>query len=57
VLKLYLKKTGNDTKIKYFVDVGLLGCNVVWTCMQIPMFRRNILPPSSGLKILILDKI
>jgi hypothetical protein len=31
------------------VDVVLLGCNAVWTCRQIPTFRRNILPPSSGL--------
>jgi hypothetical protein len=28
------------------VDVGLLVCNVVWTCRLIPAFRRNILPPS-----------
>jgi hypothetical protein len=27
-----------------------LGCNGVWTCRQIPLFRRNLLPPSSGLK-------
>jgi hypothetical protein len=33
-----------------FVDVDLLGCDAVWTCGQIPTFRRNILFPSSGLK-------
>jgi hypothetical protein len=26
------------------------GGNVVWTCAKIPKFRKNILPPSSGLK-------
>jgi hypothetical protein len=24
---------------------------VMWSCRQIPTFRRNILPPSSGLKM------
>lgn len=33
------------------VDVGLLGCNVLWTCRLIPTFRRNILSPPAGLKI------
>jgi hypothetical protein len=33
------------------VGVGLLGCDVVLTCMSMPTFRRNILPPSSGLKM------
>jgi hypothetical protein len=33
------------------VDLGLLGSNAAWTFRQIPMFRRNILPPSSGLMI------
>jgi hypothetical protein len=32
-------------------DVGLLGCNAMWTCTHIRKFRRNILPPSSGLKL------
>jgi hypothetical protein len=27
-----------------YVDIGLLGCNAVWTCMQVPMFQRKILP-------------
>jgi hypothetical protein len=31
------------------VDFGLLGSNM-WTCRYIQTFRRNILPPSSGLK-------
>jgi hypothetical protein len=31
------------------VDVGLLGCNALWTYRKIPTFRRNILPPSSEL--------
>jgi hypothetical protein len=30
-------------------DAGLLGCNAMWTSMQIPTFWRNTLPPSSGL--------
>jgi hypothetical protein len=29
------------------VDVGLLGCNAVWTCRYIPTFRRDILSLSS----------
>jgi hypothetical protein len=33
------------------VDVGLLGCDTVWTRKQIPTFRRNILSPSSALKM------
>jgi hypothetical protein len=35
---------------QYNVNIGLLGCNSVWTCRQIPTFQRNILLPSSGLK-------
>jgi hypothetical protein len=31
------------------VHIGLLGCNTVWTCRQIPTFRRNIPSPHSGL--------
>jgi hypothetical protein len=31
------------------VDVGLLGCNTVYTCRQIITFRRNIQPTSSGM--------
>jgi hypothetical protein len=31
------------------VNVGLLGCNTMWTCRQIPTFWRNILPQSSAL--------
>jgi hypothetical protein len=31
-------------------DVVLLGCNDVWTCRQIPMFRRNMFCASSGMK-------
>jgi hypothetical protein len=34
----------------WFVDVGVLGTNAVWTCRQKPTFRRNILPLSSMLK-------
>jgi hypothetical protein len=33
------------------VDVGLLGSNAMYTCNQVPTFRSNILPPSSGLKV------
>jgi hypothetical protein len=32
------------------VDGGLLGCDILWTCMWLTTFRRNILPPFSGLK-------
>jgi hypothetical protein len=32
------------------VVVGFLGSDAMWTCEYKPMFRRNILPPSSGLK-------
>jgi hypothetical protein len=32
------------------VDVSLVVSNAVWTCGQTPAFRRDILPPSSGLK-------
>jgi hypothetical protein len=31
------------------VNIGLC-CNAVWTCREIPPFRRNILLPPSGLK-------
>jgi hypothetical protein len=27
-----------------------VGCNAVWTCRQIPKFRRKILSPFSALK-------
>jgi hypothetical protein len=30
------------------VDFVLLGCDAVWTCGQIPTFRRNMLCPSSA---------
>jgi hypothetical protein len=30
------------------VCLDLLGCNAMWTCTYIPMFRRNIPPPFSG---------
>jgi hypothetical protein len=33
--------------LHHHVDVGLLGCDVVWTCKLIPAFRKNILLPSS----------
>jgi hypothetical protein len=32
------------------VHIGLPVCDAVWTCGYIQTFRRNILPPSSGLK-------
>lgn len=32
------------------VSFGRPGSDAVWICREIPMFRRNILPPSSGLK-------
>jgi hypothetical protein len=32
------------------VDFGLLGCNSLWICRKIPVFRENILSPSSGEK-------
>jgi hypothetical protein len=28
-----------------YVVVGLVGCEVMWACIQILMFRANILPP------------
>jgi hypothetical protein len=31
------------------IHVGLLGCNIMWTCRHKPMFWRNILSPFSGL--------
>jgi hypothetical protein len=33
------------------VNVGLPGCDAVWTCWKIPTFRKNILPPSSALTL------
>jgi hypothetical protein len=33
------------------VDVGLLGCDAVWNCRWIPTFRKNIVIPSSVLKM------
>jgi hypothetical protein len=32
------------------VGVGVLGSDTVWTCTRLPTCRKNILPPSSGLK-------
>jgi hypothetical protein len=32
------------------VHGGILGCDVVWTYIWVPTFRKNILPPSSGPK-------
>jgi hypothetical protein len=34
-------------------DVCLQGCDPFWTCKSIPAFRRNILSPSSRMKIAI----
>jgi hypothetical protein len=31
------------------VGVSISGCNAVWTCRYISTFRRNTLPPSSGI--------
>jgi hypothetical protein len=28
------------------VCIGLLGCDVMWTCRWVPTFQRNILPPA-----------
>jgi hypothetical protein len=36
---------------KWAVSAAILGCNTLWTCRKIPMFRRNMLPPSSGLTV------
>jgi hypothetical protein len=47
--KCYKRPLRYSHRTPKFVDVGLLGCNAMWTCKQIPTFRRNILPPSSGL--------
>jgi hypothetical protein len=33
------------------VDCGLLGCGGVWTYRWVPTFRRNVLPPFSGLRM------
>lgn len=35
------------------VCVGHPSCNAMLTCKQIPMIQRNMLHPSSGLKIII----
>jgi hypothetical protein len=40
------------TKKKYIVDVGIMDSNTMQTCRYTRKFRRNILFPSSGLKIL-----
>jgi hypothetical protein len=37
-------------KFQYILDGGLLGCDAVWTCRWVSMFRGSILPPSSGMK-------
>jgi hypothetical protein len=37
------------TKLTTIFFVSLIGSYVVWTFRQIPTFRRNILPPYSGL--------
>jgi hypothetical protein len=39
--------------IMYYTDVDLLGCNTMWTVRQIPMFLRNIMPPSSRIIIIV----
>jgi hypothetical protein len=46
----YVKFSGKIHGMKKcFVDVDL-GCNGRWTCRQIPIFQRKILPPSSVLQ-------
>jgi hypothetical protein len=35
---------------RWWCDDDTSGHNAVWTCMQIQTFRRNIMPPSSGLR-------
>jgi hypothetical protein len=37
-----------NMKQKQTADIGLLGCNTMWTCRKIPTFWRNTLSPSSG---------
>lgn len=32
-----------------YFNIGLLGCNAVWTCRVIPTVQRNILPQFSEL--------
>jgi hypothetical protein len=44
------KDTCSGTQI-LFADVGLLGCNAVWNCRYIPVFRGNILFPSLTMKM------
>jgi hypothetical protein len=34
-----------------YVDVGLLGCNTVWTYRYKPMFGSNKVSPSSALRL------
>lgn len=52
--KLSHQKVANDiqafevlTAVKMMIKGGLLCCVPVWTFMQVPMFQRNIRPPSS----------
>jgi hypothetical protein len=43
-------KSVSDSDIQ-LVDVGLLGCDTIWTCRQVPVYWMNMLPPFSLLKI------
>jgi hypothetical protein len=44
------KSVGKIVHCGEHVDVGLLGCNAVWTCRQTLAFRRKVLFASLGLK-------
>jgi hypothetical protein len=52
---LYKKYKYIDTILhkttKLYVNIGLLGCSVMWTYRQITTLHRNIMPPSSALKM------
>lgn len=50
-LKFVSRHRLSKVEVTCIVDGGPLGCDAVWTCWWIPTFRKNILPPSSGMKI------
>jgi hypothetical protein len=46
---ILISRTFSPHKIIH-VCCGLLVCGAVWSCTWLPTFRRNVSPPSSGLR-------
>lgn len=67
LVKMWQQQTlGMKTYLRYYVEgicdsiggdvnVGFVGCNVVWTCTWVPIFRKNTLPSFAVLRLGVLE--